>query len=294
MAKESADNQLAKAARLNYTTPAPAWWNIRALAAPYAVILQSRLQSQTTYGKVFWFEMLGMVFFITAELCEMLVYFHNVETFGGLTLSAMFVLFGLSSASFALAQVAAGHLDEICTFIREGTLETMYVRPLSLLGQLVTADIQIKRLGRAVFAMPMLLYGLWHSDVSFTLNNFALIVVAILSGTAIFASLFLLAGSIQFFLINAPELANTITYATNYVSQLPISIFPRPMQWVYLLIFPAGFISYLPTLELVGLTHTFWMPPGAAWFAPCAAAGSCLLTGIMWKVGVRHYQSAGG
>lgn len=272
----------------------PSWWNLPELLLPYWILLKSRVSSQTIYGRVFLLEFVGVMAFMLAELAEILVYFHNTRTFGGLTLSGMLVMLGLSSMSFAFCKIMTGHLDEVGTFIREGKLETFYARPLSIFGQLVTSDIDLKRLGRAGISVVVLGIGLWRSGVEPTLATAGLLIVAVVSGIVIFGALFLIAGTTQFFLINAPELGNTITYATNYVSQLPTSIFPRAIQWIYLFIIPAGFIAYLPTLQLLGINHTFWMPPGAGWFAPLSALSISTLAGIFWHCGTRRYQGAGG
>lgn len=294
MAKDPATSN-----RRSQPTPPPPrarvpWWNVVGIVRPYGTLVASRLQSQTVYGKVFWLEVVGITAFMLAELAEILVYFHNTRTFGGMSVWGLFVMLGLSSLSFATCKTVVGHLDQTSRFIREGTLEVFYTRPLSILGQLMTCDLDVRRIGRALTALPMLGFGLWHSEVACTPSNIALICVAVICGTAIFASLFVIAGSLQFFLIQAQELSGTLTYATNYVAQLPTSIFPRGMQWVYLFVLPAAFVSYLPTLELLGVQHTFWMPPGAAWFAPAAAASSCILAGLIWRAGVNRYQSAGG
>lgn len=274
--------------------PNPKWWQIGDLFMPYRVLLGSRISSQASYRGMFWVQILAMFVLMATEIAEVLVYFHNTPLLGGMTLTGMLILVGLSGASRALADLTFGHVDELAHFVRKGTLESMYVRPLSVFGQVVTSEFQLRRLGRMVASLVILIYGLWKSGQSFTVGDFGLIFLAVVCGTVIFCAMFVMAGSLQFFVINAAESVNVVTYASHYVSQLPTSIFPRPMQWVYILVLPVVFVGYLPTLEVLGETSLVWVPAWGAWFAPVAAASSMLLAAMLWRLGITRYEGAGG
>ncbi len=113
---------------------------------PYATILASRLRSQRVYGTSFALDVSASLLFGLIEFVEVWIVFHNVRSFGGLSFDQICLLFGLSHCAYALSQVLVGHVDTLPTFLREGTMEAFYLRPLSLLGQLVTSEIALRRL----------------------------------------------------------------------------------------------------------------------------------------------------
>jgi ABC-2 type transport system permease protein len=57
------------------------------------------------------------------------------------------MVFALANLAFALADLAVGHLDQLPTYLRAGTLDAFLLRPLPVLAQLVTSDISLRRLG---------------------------------------------------------------------------------------------------------------------------------------------------
>ena len=58
----------------------------------------------------------------------------------------MLLVFGLSNLAFSLADMVVGHLDPLPTYIRAGTLDAFYLRPLPVLAQLMTSDFTLQRL----------------------------------------------------------------------------------------------------------------------------------------------------
>lgn len=261
---------------------------------PYLVMWGACIRAQRSYATNFTAEFLGMIVVMAVEVAEVMVYSHNAPVLGGLTLTGLLIIIGLSGMSFALGDLIFGHIDNLWRFVHRGRLETMYTRPLSVLGQLICSEFILRRLGRMVISGGVLAYALWRSGRNLGLPEIALVIVAVASGVLIFGALFVLAGSLQFFVINAPEIVNVMTYATNYASQLPTAIFPRPMQWLYLTLLPAAFISYLPTVALLGEESLVWVPAGGAWLAPIMACVAWSIALTAWHAGSKRYEGAGG
>jgi len=56
----------------------------------------------------------------------------------------------MADMTFALADLSFGHLDTLPDFLRAGTLDVFYLRPQPILLQLITSDISLRRLARAM------------------------------------------------------------------------------------------------------------------------------------------------
>jgi ABC-2 type transport system permease protein len=262
--------------------------------SPYAAVLASRMRAQLSYPTGFALDVMGSLLIAVTEFGEVWVIFHNVHVLGGLTFDAVLVLFGLSNLGFGTADLLFGHLDTLPVFIRAGTLDAFYLRPLPVLTQLMTSELDLRRIARMVVFAITLVVGLRLSHVSWNLHNFALVTISVVFGTVIFCALFVCAASLQFFLINAPELTNSFTYGGSYASSQPAAIFPTPLKLLFGFLVPVVFTGYLPTLALLHLPGPELLPAWLAWLTPVAALWVWLVALVLWRWGTRHYQGGGG
>lgn len=267
---------------------------LRERLAPYRAVLASRVRSQRSYRTSFAMDLGSSLLIGLVELAEVAVLFTAVDAIGGLDLAAMLLVFGLADLAFSLADMCFGHCDDLPTHIRAGTLEVFYLRPQPLLAQLVTSDVQLRRLARAAVALVALGAGLVVNDVALTPTTVALLVVALVSGVAITAALFVTAAGLQFFLVNGAEMTNAFVYGGRYASTQPASVWGRPLLVVFGLVFPVAFAGYLPVVTLLDVPGPAGVPVWAGWLAPVAAVWAWLVAMLAWRTGVRHYTGAGG
>lgn len=263
-------------------------------STPYRSVISSRIRAQRSYPTSFALDLFSSLLIGLAEFGEVWVIFHNVRVLGGLDFNAILLLFGLSNLSFSLADLLVGHVDNLPTFVRMGTIDAFYLRPQPVLAQLMTSEFSLRRLSRIGVALVALTLGLTRNDIAWGPTIVAMLILAIICGTAIFAGLFVCAASLQFFLINGSELTNSFTYGGAYAASQPASIFPTPLKMIFGYLVPVAFTSYLPTLVILGLPGPSGLPAWLGWFTPVAALWVWLVALVLWRWGSRHYQGGGG
>jgi ABC-2 type transport system permease protein len=263
-------------------------------STPYRAVIGSRIRAQRSYRASFALDLFGSLLVGLAEFGEVWVIFHNVRVLGGLDFNAILLLFGLSNLAFSLADLLVGHVDNLPTFVRMGTIDAFYLRPQPLLAQLVTCELSLRRLARIGVALVALSAGLTQNDIAWGPSVVAMLLIAVICGTAIFAGLFVCAASLQFFLINGSELTNSFTYGGSYAASQPASIFPTPLKMVFGYLVPVAFTAYLPTLVILRLPGPPGLPAWLAWLTPLAALWVWLVALRLWRWGTRHYQGGGG
>jgi len=261
--------------------------------APYRALVSSRLRSQFAYRRSFALDVLGSFGVGLIEFAEVYVIFSSISVLGGLDFAGLALLFGLANLSFSLADLLVGHIDRIPTYLRTGTLDAFLLRPLPVLAQLVTSDIQLRRLGRSALALVVLVVALVVNPIDFTPATIALLVITPIAGTAVFCGLFVVAAGIQFWLIEGSEMANAFTYGSSYAATFPTSIFSLPMRVLFTFVVPAAFTAYLPTLLILGLPGPGWTPAWLGWLSPVAALAVWGVGMATWRAGLRHYTGAG-
>ena len=261
---------------------------------PYRTVLASRARAQRSYRTSFRIDLCSSALVGVIELAEIWVLFHNVVELGGLKFTQVLLVFGLAEVCYCLADMSFGHCDTLPRYLRAGTLDVFYLRPQPLLLQLVTSDISLRRLARAAVGLVALVTALAVNDIAWSPSAVALLAVALVSGYATFAAMFVWAAGLQFFLIEGAEMTNAFVYGGRYAATQPASVWSRPLTVVFGFLFPMAFTGFLPALTLLGLEGPAWLPAWLGWCAPLAALWTWAMALLFWRWGVRHYQGGGG
>jgi ABC-2 type transport system permease protein len=261
--------------------------------AAYRALVRSRVAAQASYRASFAVDIATQMFVGIIEFAEIYVIFHRVDSLGGFSFAEVALMFGLSAAAFGVADGVVGHIDRLPFYVRTGQFDAFLLRPLSALGQLLTSDFTLRRVGRVVIGLLALVIALTMVDIDWTPARIALLVTTPIAGAVVFSAVFVATSAIGFWLVEGMEFANAFTYGGSYVSSFPFSIFGNAMRRLFTFVIPAAFVAYLPTLALLGRDDPAGLPGWLSWCALPAAVLSAAAAGLVWRIGLRHYVGAG-
>ncbi|MBT0773995.1 ABC-2 family transporter protein [Kineosporia sp. J2-2] len=257
-------------------------------------MLGARVRAQSSYRASFGLDLVTSLLIGLVELAEVWVLYRSVDGIGGLDLTTALLVFGLADTAFSIADLLVGHLDTLPQYLRAGTFDVFCLRPQPLLAQLITSDISLRRVSRVMVGLTVLTGALIANHVPLTPGSVLLVLLSLLSGTAISTGTFVAASGAQFFLVDAAEMTNSVVYGGRYASTQPGSVWNRPLIALFGFTVPMAFAGYLPTLTLLGLPAPWHLPTWAGWLAPVAALWTGGLAWLSWRTGTRHYQGGGG
>ncbi len=256
-------------------------------------ILGSRVRSQLTYPVSFALDALGQALAQAAELVVILAVFTQVDTLGGFAREEVLLIYALAGISFGLADLAVGQLDELPRWIRTGELDVLLARPLGVLPQLVTSDLQLRRLGRSAVGVVVLAVVLAQGQVEPTPLNALLVIGTPLIGATIISSIWVVTASVSFWVIEGRELANAFTYGSQLTTAYPITVFGPWLRRLLCYAVPGAFVAYFPALALLDRPDPLGLPHVLRYAAPLVAVAAVLVAALVWRTAVRHYQGAG-
>ncbi|GGM59119.1 ABC transporter permease [Longimycelium tulufanense] len=259
----------------------------------YRRVIGSRLRAQATYRLSFTVELCAQVIAGGLELVTILAVFHNTTSLGGFGRNDVLLMYGLATFGFGLADLAVSQLNHLGELIRTGKFDVLLVRPLGTLGQVLTLDVQLRRLGRAAIGFATLLFALSVADISWSMAKLALLVVAPLAGAVIFSSVWVAACSICFWLVDGREFANSVTYGSSMFNSYPINIFSAWLRRLMAFVVPGAFVAYYPALVLLERTDPLGLPGWLGWTSPLVAVAATAVAGGVWRFAVRHYRGTG-
>lgn len=259
----------------------------------YLALVRSRVTAQAAYRTSFAVELGSQILLVLVEFVEVYVVFHQVDALGGFDFAEVSLMYGLAACAFGLADMAVGHVDRLPAYVRTGTFDAFLLRPLSALGQLVTSDFSLRRLGRVLTGLVVLVIALVAADIDWTLGRAVLVVLTPPAGALIFCSVFVATATIGFWVVEGMEFANAFTYGGSYLSSFPFTVFGRVIRRFFTFVVPAAFVAYLPALALLGREDPVGLPVWLSWSALPVSLLAAVAALALWRVGLRRYVGAG-
>ena len=225
------------------------------------------------------------------DIAVILIVFANTTSLAGFSRDETLFLYGTANLAFCACDLFLSNLDRISQHIRQGTLDTMLIRPASSWIQVAADRFVPTRAGRILQAGVVLGYAMTALDLDW--RRLWMVPVMVVSGFVIFGALWTLAASLQFVLTDAPEVSSAFTYGTGQLTQYPLSIYGRDLARGVTYVLPLAFINWQPALYVLDRDDPFGTPGFMRFLGPVAALALALVAGLAWRQGLRHYRSTG-
>ncbi|WP_435862677.1 ABC transporter permease [Streptomyces phaeochromogenes] len=259
----------------------------------YRLIAWMWIRSTMAYRASFAMTVFGNFAGTALDFVAILLMFSRVDELGGYSLGEVAFLYGLSSAAFGLTDLALGSVDRLGQRVRDGTLDTLLVRPAPVLAQVAADRFALRRLGRITQGLLVLGYALFVVDISWTPLKVLMMPVMVVSGAAIFASVFVAGAAFQFVAQDASQVQNSFTYGGTTLLQYPPTVFAKDLVRGVTFVVPLAFVNWLPALYVLDLPYPLDLPEWVAFLPPLVAVVCCALSGVAWRAGLRSYRSTG-
>jgi ABC-2 type transport system permease protein len=259
----------------------------------YARIVGSRIRSQLAYPRSFALDVAGQALVQAGELVVILAVFAQVQALGGFARDEVLLMYALSGIAFGLADMVVGQLDELPTWIRTGTFDVLLTRPLSTFLQVLTGDVQLRRLGRALVSAGVLVVVLVQGGIAVTPLAGALLVLTPITGAVIIGSIWVATCAVSFWIVEGRELANAFTYGSTISTAYPITIFAPWLRTLFCFLVPGAFVAYYPALAVLGRADPLGLPAALPYLTPLVAVAAAGVAALVWRAGVRRYTGTG-
>jgi ABC-2 type transport system permease protein len=263
-------------------------------AAVYLRLVAARVRAQWQYRTSFVLQLLGVFLISFLDFAAILVIFDNVPQLAGWTVTEVALLYGIGGLSFALAELAVGHLDGLAALVRAGNFDLVLVRPRGSLYQVLAGDVRLRQLGKLVQSTAVLVYALSSVNVDWTAARIVLVPLSVISGAAIFSAIWVAAICLVFWAVEGREAVSAFTDAGNFMSQYPIDVYEQWLRRALVFVVPVAFVAYFPATYVLDKPNALEAPEWVAFVSPVIALVTAVVAGYVWRFAVRHYRSAGG
>ena len=173
----------------------------------------------------------------------------------------------------------------------EGTMDEALVRPMPPFAYLLATHFNVGYISHITLTIVALAWSIIQLGLIWSAGQWIWLLVLIISGAVINACMMLIT--------EMPALRTRSRSPTNMLfwgvwpfMRYPFSIFPRPIQFIFVTVLPYGFISFYPVQVLLGKQDGIFAGV-AMWLSPLVAALLLGITALCWRSVSRRYESAG-
>ncbi len=261
--------------------------------AVYRRLVGARVRADLQYRTSFFLFLASQTLVAGLDLAVIGVLFSQVSTIGGWSGAEVALLYGLAGTGFGLADLFVSEVELASRHIKAGTFDLFLLRPAGALLQLCAAEFALRRVGRLVQPVIVLVIVLGRLDISWTPVKVALVPLTVLSGAVIFGAVWVITSSLAFWTVETQEVANSFTYGGVTLSQYPVDVFGTWLQRLVTFVVPLAFVSFFPAAYLLDKPVPFGLPSSVALLAPFVAVALAFLARRVWQLAIRHYRSTG-
>ena len=254
----------------------------------YFKFFSLHLKKRMAYKKSFFLWFFGQFLNTFAAFASIYFLMSRFESVNGYTIGDCMLCASIIVMAFSLAEVFFRGFDTFQIVVREAQFDRILTRPRGLIFQLLCERIEFERFGKLLQALIMLIYGITASAVVWTPWRICTLILMVLGGTIVFASLFLLYAAICFFTLDGLEFMNVLTHGAREFGAYPIDVYGRGILKFCTYLVPYALFQYYPLQYLLGRAASplYGLLPllTPLFTIPCY----CL-----WRYGVKKYKSSG-
>lgn len=261
---------------------------LRRSAHLYRQYISMNVRSIMQYKASFILSVIGQFLVSFNVFLGVFFMFQRFSKVRGFSYHEVLLCFSLFLMGFSLAEMFARGFDSFSGMVRQGTFDRVLVRPVSPVLQVLGSKFELTRIGRMVQALVMFIYGVNVSGVHWTLSKIVTAVFMLIGGSALFTGIFMIYAALCFFTLEGLEFMNVFTDGAREYGKYPFGVYGKRMLQITTFVIPYALVQYYPFLYIIGRST------GSAYmFLPLAAVLFLLPCYVLWRIGVRRYQSSG-
>ncbi len=241
---------------------------------------KTNLSAVMEYRVAFISQVIGMILNDGVYFIIWIIFFDRFKNINGWGIGDMFLVFGVSAASFGLASMLFGNAFNLSEIIVRGRLDYYLSLPRPALLHILAGRTDPSGVGD-------LLYGFisYFASGTVSLDGLGRFLLGIIMAMIVFIAFLVSVQSLAFWIGTGGSFTSLAVNAMITFALYPITIFNNTAKIILFLVIPAAFMGALPA----GFVRTFsWSTLG---LMTLGAAGFMAFASLIFHIGLRRYES---
>jgi ABC-2 type transport system permease protein len=170
--------------------------------------------------------------------------FNNI---GGWNMQELFFLFSIIFLTYSFLVFLFSGIRDFSNIVNNGEFDKYLLRPRSVLLQIISANSDyFAAIGHGTLGLVLFIISANSIGTDWSFANILYLIITIIGGVLIQASIWLLFSCSSFFLIKTDSLKDFLYWNTRKFAGYPLSVFPGFIQKLLMFVIPFAFVNYFP------------------------------------------------
>jgi ABC-2 type transport system permease protein len=259
-------------------------------ARVYWLLQTCHFRAQLEYEADFWVGVVGAALRHGASFALLWMVYQRVPHVAGWAMWETAFVYGHMTLVAGLTELFYNGQWMLPWLVRRGEFDRVLLRPISPLVQVVAQSSSIHGFGGVILGVVAMERSVRELGLRWTAAEYSLLGVTLASGVLVLGSLYLAANCVVFFMGRDSQSLAAVMQSILQFGGYPLDMFGQWIRWLITWVVPAAFVSYFPSLILLGRTGS---ARRLGYCAPMVAALVVLVTSGVWRACVHRYESVG-
>ena len=217
----------------------------------------------------------------------------SFQPLSGWTFPQLTFLYGLSLMSRGVMSILSFQSRRIDMMVTRAEFDRLLLRPLDVTFQFSFNNVNLVGLLHLTIGTAYFIYGSRLVHFEWTLASVFEVLLVVAGGTLIYWSYFTLISSVAFWTMRSQPLVDASMELLSRGTFYPLSIYPHALQLILTFVLPIGFIGFYPACDFLGQSDRSALPLDVALLTPAVGLVMLGLSLLVFRAGLRRYESAG-
>ncbi|HJU87971.1 MAG TPA: ABC-2 family transporter protein [Gemmatimonadaceae bacterium] len=250
---------------------------------------RANLVEEMQYRANFVASVVGTIFWMSAALLTLELFFSHTERLGGWDYWEVVVLLGVFNAlNGVIETVLRPGIGRLADEVKSGGLDLILVRPVDAQFFMTFRRLDVWRIADIVLGLALAGYALIRMDRIPSVGAIATFAAMMVSAVIVVYAIWLTLMSLAFWFVAVENIA-VLFDAVFEAARYPVSAYPGVLRFLFVYLLPIAWTTTIPASALTGRLHT-----GTALLSLAVGVLSFMASRAVWRAAMRRYASAGG
>lgn len=256
----------------------------------YLNLIKVEIKKSLQYKLSLFTELIGTLVGYVGNIIIYYIMFMEFDTLNGWSFTQTMFVYTFASLVINLSTVFFGHFISIDSEIVNGGFDKYMIRPISAFRYYALSHFNFIQCISLLFSALFFIYFYNANHVVWSAANLFLLFICGLGAVLINSALSIMIGGIGFWTKKSQELYDSILWPAQYLSYLPIHIFPTLIRSLFTFVIPLAFLSYYPSTMFIGKNQEHSI---AGYLTPLIGIVCFFIAFKFWNFSLKKYESSG-
>lgn len=182
------------------------------------------------------------------------------------------------------------------TMIKDGSFDSMLIRPVSPLKHCIYRQFQYTFIGRLILSVVFLAISISNLNIHWNILKILYLLIILVSGSLIHGAILIFMGALSFWVVDNSEMINIVASydGVRTLIDFPLSTFSKIIQVIFTFLIPYAFVNYYPSVYFLAKGSSDQLfSKYFQYGSPMVAVILFSLSVYIWNRGMKRYCGTG-